>query len=105
MLHKILRGFMHIHILHHASFEPVWGSMIARELAHHGYKVSSGTLYPLLHKMASEGYLVASQQLEAGRKVVTYRNTAKGDAMLQDARSYIKELHDEVVAHAHSAKS
>lgn len=97
MLQKILRGFMHVHILHHANFEPVWGAMIAKELAHHGYQVSPGTLYPLLHKMEAQGFLTSSPATIDGRKLVVYRNTDKGDALLRDARHYIKELHAEVI--------
>src|SRR5438093_542137 len=41
-------GLIRLHILHHAAEEPIFGLGMAEELAHHGYKLSLGTLYPLL---------------------------------------------------------
>lgn len=42
-------GMIRLHILHHANDAPVYGLGIVEELRHHGYEISSGTLYPLLH--------------------------------------------------------
>ena len=36
-------GFIKIHILYHASKEPIFGVEIAEELARHGYSISPGT--------------------------------------------------------------
>jgi hypothetical protein len=44
-------GFIRLHILHHAVEGPVFGLEMAEELARHGYRISLGTLYPLLHGM------------------------------------------------------
>ncbi|WP_445920593.1 PadR family transcriptional regulator, partial [Klebsiella oxytoca] len=46
-----------LHILHHAAKEPVFGLGIIEELRHHGYQLSPGTLYPMLHGMEKKGYL------------------------------------------------
>jgi len=32
------------------------------ELARHGYKLSAGTLYPILHGLEERGYLTISEQ-------------------------------------------
>ena len=48
-------GFIKIHILYHAARESIFGVAIARELARHGYNVSPGTLYPVLHRLEKEG--------------------------------------------------
>ena len=42
-------GLIRLHILHHASKGPVFGLWFIEEFARHGYKLSPGTLYPLLH--------------------------------------------------------
>lgn len=42
-------GMIRLHILNHANNAPVYGLGIIEELQHHGYEISSGTLYPLLH--------------------------------------------------------
>ena len=41
-------GLIRLHILHHAVKEPIFGLGMAEELARHGYRISPGTLYPLL---------------------------------------------------------
>ena len=35
---------------------------MAEELQRHGYKISAGTLYPLLHRLEKKGYLRSSEQ-------------------------------------------
>ena len=50
-------GLIRLHILHHASREPVFGLWFIEELGRHGYKLSPGTLYPLLHGLERKGYL------------------------------------------------
>ena len=54
---EILLSFWKVHILHHASEEPVHGQWVLTELRRHGYDISPGTLYPLLHRMERHGWL------------------------------------------------
>src|SRR5208282_6871387 len=54
---SLYSGLIHLHILHHAGEEPLYGIWIAEELARHGYKLSAGTLYPILHGLENKGYL------------------------------------------------
>ncbi|WP_287830435.1 helix-turn-helix transcriptional regulator [Idiomarina sp.] len=44
-------GFIRLHILHHAAQEPIFGMGMIEELRHHGYQISPGTLYPMLHML------------------------------------------------------
>lgn len=44
-------GLIRLHILHHAAEEPIFGLGIIEELRHHGYELSAGTLYPMLHSL------------------------------------------------------
>ncbi len=53
----IYSGLIRLHILHHASKEPIFGLGIIEELGRHGYRLSAGTLYPLLHGLEREGHL------------------------------------------------
>ena len=57
VLRKLFLGFIQIHILHHAKNEPFFGSWMIEELKKHGYEVSSGTIYPILHNMEKLGLL------------------------------------------------
>ena len=54
---EILLSFWKIHILHHAEEQGVYGQWMLEELHRHGYRLSPGTLYPLLARMARRGWL------------------------------------------------
>jgi len=71
-------GFIKIHILYHASKEPIFGVEIADELARHGYRVSPGTLYPTLHRLEKEGYLESFSKVVNGRVRKYYRLQLEG---------------------------
>lgn len=51
MIRDFFLGFVKIHILHHAEQEPVYGLALIEELRRHGYTLSPGTLYPILHQL------------------------------------------------------
>lgn len=89
-------GFVRLHILFHASEQEVWGSWLREELARHGYDISPGTLYPILHQLEKENLLTSQPKKVEGRVVKAYRITDKGKFALLDAQLKIKELVDEV---------
>ena len=90
-------GFIKIHILYHASREPIFGIEIAEELARHGYSISPGTLYPTLHRLKKEGYLESSSKVVNGRVRKYYRTTERGKLVLEQSRKKISELVTEVI--------
>ena len=90
-------GFIKIHILYHASKEPIFGVEITEELARHGYSISPGTLYPTLHRLEKEGYLESNSKVVNGRVRKYYRATAKGKLVLQQSKKKIRELVTEVI--------
>jgi len=90
-------GFIKIHILHHAAREPVFGLALIRELARHGYDLSPGTLYPVLHGLESAGYLQRKNRVVHGKVRKYYRTTPQGDRALAEARAKIAELVTEVL--------
>lgn len=90
-------GFIKIHILHHAANAPIFGVEIAEELGRHGYVISPGTLYPTLHRMEKESYLVSSSKVVGGKVRKYYSITTKGRQVLEDSKRKIRELVDEVV--------
>lgn len=96
MLHELYLGFIKVHILHHAAQDAVYGLWLIEELGHHGYKLSPGTLYPTLHNMEEKGLLTSEKRVVGGRQRRYYQITPKGLATLDEARSYLKELVDEV---------
>jgi PadR family transcriptional regulator, regulatory protein PadR len=95
---EILLGFWKVHILHHASEEPIHGQWVLTELRRHGYEISPGTLYPLLHRMERNGWLKCRKVRGAGpRARKDYRLTAAGQEALAEVRVQLEELYHEVV--------
>ena len=90
-------GFIKIHILYHASKEPVFGVWIIEELARHGYSISPGTLYPTLHRLERDGYLKRITKVVNGRVRKYYQATDEGKLMLEKAKHKIRELVTEVI--------
>ncbi len=90
-------GAIRIHILHHASQVPLYGSWMLAELERHGYSLSYGTLYPALHKMEQEGLLVREDRVEGGKVRKYYSATEKGVQELGRVKGMIRELYQEVV--------
>jgi PadR family transcriptional regulator, regulatory protein PadR len=97
MLRDFFLGFVRIHVLHHASQEPVYGLELIGELGRHGYDLSPGTLYPMLHGLEKSGYLAREDRLVGGRIRKYYRTTPRGEQALVEARAKIGELVAEVL--------
>lgn len=97
MIKNLYNGFIRIHILYHAVDEKICGIDIIKELQRHGYTVSPGTIYPILHKMNQDNFLVAHNETVSGKRRIYYRATSQGEKILEQAREKIKELYDEVI--------
>ena len=97
MLREFFLGFIKIHILHHATQEDVYGVQLIEELGRHGYHLSPGTLYPVLHGLEESGYLIREKRLVEGKVRKYYRATSKGEQTLGAARAKIAELVGEVL--------
>jgi DNA-binding PadR family transcriptional regulator len=93
----LLVGLIRLHVLHHAAEDEVYGQWIMEELARHGYRLSPGTLYPMLHAMEKKGYL-RSREMRSGRSVRrVYRATPRGVKALAVAKEKLKELVGELI--------
>ncbi len=90
-------GLIRLHILYHASQEPIFGAGISQELARHGYRLSAGTLYPMLHALEQKGYLRSTVAWEGRQSRRFYRATAKGRKALYSARVKVQELFGELL--------
>lgn len=96
MENEFFAGFIRLHILYHASREPIFGLGILRELRRHGYELSPGTLYPLLHRMDERGFLTSEKELVSGKIRRLYTITDLGRGTLADAREKVRELFGEL---------
>jgi len=90
-------GLIRLHILHHASKEPVFGLWFIEELGRHGYKLSPGTLYPLLHGLERKGYLRSSNERSGKSSRRIYQATPLGRKALAAARQKVSELFGELL--------
>ena len=96
-MREFLRGAVQLHVLHHAAEEEVDGAWMSEELAHHGYSISPGTLYPTLHRMEAEGLLRSRTVVVDGRRRRRYSATDDGRRTLEQTRRALRELADEVL--------
>ncbi len=90
-------GLIRLHVLHHAVERPIFGLGMAEELARHGYRISPGTLYPLLHGLEKKGYLRSALRRNGKSWRKVYRATAAGRKALNAARNKVRELFREVI--------
>ena len=84
-------------MLYHTGKGPVFGLGMLEELAQHGYRISPGTLYPLLHGLEKKGYLSASEQRNGRSRRTIYRATPKGKRALKQAKDKVCELFTELI--------
>lgn len=98
MFRNFFIGFVRIHILYHASKGPVYGLWLIEELARHGYRLSPGTLYPVLSKMEKDGLIKSSKKVVEGKVRKYYSITKKGEKSLDKVKERIRELVKEVIA-------
>jgi len=81
-----------LHVLHHAVHEPIFGLGMVEELARHGYRISPGTLYPLLHGLEKKGYLRSTERRSGKSLRKVYRATPLGKRALAAAKGKVREL-------------
>ena len=90
-------GLIRLHILHHAAEEPIFGLGIIEELRRHGYEMSAGTLYPMLHGLEKKGYLRSRHERSGRRQRRVYEITKQGRVALAEARAKVEELFGELI--------
>jgi DNA-binding PadR family transcriptional regulator len=90
-------GLIRLHVLHHAAEEPIFGLGMIEELRRHGYEISFGTLYPILHGLERKGYLRATEERNGRSRRKVYRATALGKRTLETAKARVRELFGELM--------
>jgi PadR family transcriptional regulator, regulatory protein PadR len=89
-------GLIRLHILYHAVEAPIYGLEMAEELARHGYRISLGTLYPLLHGLEKKGYLRSAEKRRGQSIRKVYRATPLGRRALKAMKAKVAELFGEL---------
>ena len=89
-------GLIPLHVLYHASKGPIFGLEMIEELRRHGYRLSPGTMYPLLHGLESKGLLKSRQTASGRNRRRVYRATPAGRTALALAKDKVQELFSEL---------
>lgn len=97
VVRELRRGAVRLHVLHHAAEGEISGAWMSQELERHGYRISPGTLYPLLHALEEAGLLSCVSRTEHGRAMHFYRATREGRHVLRAARAALVELAGELL--------
>ena len=90
-------GLMRLHILHHAAEQVVCGVWVMEELRRHGYEISPGTLYPMLHGLERKGYLQSSKERVGKTMRRLYSITSEGKSALIEAKEKVRDLYGELI--------
>jgi DNA-binding PadR family transcriptional regulator len=90
-------GLIRLHVLHHAAEGPVFGLGLIEELGRHGYRISPGSLYPLLQGLERKGYLRSTEQRNGRSLRKVYRATPLGRSALKASQSKVRELFHELI--------
>src|SRR3989344_5997647 len=90
-------GLIRLHILHQAVKKPFFGLWMKEELEEHGYRISPGTLYPLLHGLEKKGLVTSVEKREGKITRKFYKATPAGRKALAGAKKKVVELYEELV--------
>jgi DNA-binding PadR family transcriptional regulator len=93
---ELYSGLIRPHVLHDAMEEPIFGLGLIEELARHGYKISPGSLYPLLHGLEQKGYLLSKEERNGESLRKLYRATPAG-RKAHEAANKVRELFRELM--------
>ncbi len=102
-LRNIFMGFVRVHLLYHASVEPIYGAEMMSELQRHGYSMSAGTLYPILHSMEAVGCLSSEYRVVNSKRRKYYILTPRGAEVLTALQKQVQELVHEVTPSSDSS--
>ena len=91
-----MNGFVRLHVLNHANSRPIFGIGIIERLAFHGYVLSPGTLYPILHGLERDGFLHSRGEVTGNRRRRVYKITETGRRVLLLSKLRLWELFKEV---------
>ncbi len=89
---SIWNGLLQLYILHQAERGPTYGGRLKKQLALHGYNISPGSLYPLLHNLERSGLLRGWIKVYKGRARRHYIITEQGRLRLQELRAGLKAV-------------
>jgi DNA-binding PadR family transcriptional regulator len=94
---ELYGGLIRLRLLHHAALRPIYGLSMIDELCRHGYRLSPGTLYPILHRLEKKGYLRSTERRLGHTVRRMYRITPSGRRTLEGAKCTVYDLIGEML--------
>ncbi len=88
--------FVHLHVLHAASRNPVDASQLVERLAQRGYKVSNQAMSALLRRFERRGWLSAHKAQKGSVRL--FHTTREGNTALQKSKPLVSALFKEISA-------
>jgi PadR family transcriptional regulator, regulatory protein PadR len=85
-------NLIHLYVLHQAYNRSTFGMQIIEEVARFGYKLSPGTMYPLLKAFEKKGMLRSRLVQSGGTVRRIYRATAAGRKAYGMAKQHVEML-------------
>lgn len=92
IVQSFFHGVLRLFVLQQAAHEPVYGGALAKALRRHGYEISPGSLYPLLHSLEQERLVRRRSHVVCGRERKYYELTALGRVCLETVRGELSGL-------------
>jgi hypothetical protein len=95
---NLCTGLIRLHVLHHAAEGPIYGQAMIDELSRHGYRLSAGTLYPILHGVSARAAAIPVDAPTA-HALAQVRQAAVESARAQEeqlARTLLAQAQDAV---------
>ena len=86
------RGFIKLYALWRASKGETYGLQIIEEMRELGFRVSPGTLYPVLHTLLLEKDVSVTERVANGKVRKCYRATAKGREEVEEVVERLSRL-------------
>ncbi|MCW3478942.1 PadR family transcriptional regulator [Neisseriaceae bacterium JH1-16] len=81
-----------LQIFHHVAEGPIFGLEFIENLRRHGYEMSRGMPYSMLHGQAKKGYLASRQECSGRQARHVYDITEPGRVAPAEAKTKVKEL-------------
>jgi PadR family transcriptional regulator, regulatory protein PadR len=88
----MIQGLVRLRVLRAAMSGPISGVELSANLGSVGYRVSPGTLYPLLHELEKAGWLKSKGRTVKGKRRRYYRATKKGRIQVEEALSALHQF-------------
>ena len=90
--------FVELHILHHASQNPIYGLWMIEELGRHGYRLNASRLYPKFHRLERQGLIGRRSKVVNGKLRKYYHITARGRRYWANQKRRLIELASEALS-------